>query len=77
MLSHSRTRRKLYRRTPMRKLALIVLMAGAILMGMACGDSDDGEVEDVIKVAGWRSSTRTMSPGRYYTSGMAACRAWH
>jgi hypothetical protein len=50
MLSYSRPRRKLDRRTPVRKLALIVLIAGAILIGMACGDSDEGEVEDVLKV---------------------------
>ena len=50
MLSHSRTRRMLDRRTPVGKLALVVLMAGAILMGMACGGSDDGEVQDVLKV---------------------------
>ena len=50
MLSHSQTRPELYGWTPMRKLALTMLMAGAILMGMACGDSDDGEVEDVLKV---------------------------
>ena len=50
MLSHSQTRPKLYGWTPMRKLALTMLMAGAILMGMACGNSDDGEVEDVLKV---------------------------
>ena len=50
MLSHSSTRPKLDRRTPMGKLALMMLVAGAILMGMACGDSGDEEVKDVLKV---------------------------
>ena len=47
MLSHSQTSPKVDRWTPIGKLALTMLMAGAILMGMACGDSD---VEDVLKV---------------------------
>ena len=48
MLSLSQTRPKLDRWTLIGKLALMMLMAGAILMGMACGGSDDGEVEDVL-----------------------------
>ena len=50
MLSHSRTGPKLDRKTPIGKLALMMLMAGAILTGMACGDSGDGDVKDVLKV---------------------------
>ena len=50
MLSHSQTRPKLDGWTRVGKLALTMLMAGAILIGMACGDSDDGEVQDVLKV---------------------------
>ena len=50
MCSHSPTRPKLVRWTSVGKLALTMLMAGAILMGMACGGSDDGEVQDLLKV---------------------------
>ena len=50
MLSHSQTGPKLDRWTRVGKLALMMVMAGAILMGMACGGSDDGEVKDVLKV---------------------------
>jgi hypothetical protein len=50
MLSHSVIRAKLDSWTPVGKLALILLMAGAIFIVVACGGSDDGEVEDVLKV---------------------------